>query len=188
MQKETLRLLRRIELVHDTMVSKLELMQEGVSSQLDILLARMSKQPDIIEDDVEPVPFTSLKDFQDFDKSLGQSASKRKALKNKWKRYGGRSAKDATTRILNMLMLDNVAVNYSWEGKKGKSKFKDLWCWAVMREALRENKNFGGASDYEGEQAIKSWLRHASERLYKKNRMGEADSGGHPDSPNSGGH
>ncbi|XP_064461597.1 uncharacterized protein LOC135371487 [Ornithodoros turicata] len=161
MQKETLRLLRRIELVQDTMVSKLELMQEAVSSQLDILLARLSKQPDIIEDDVEPVPFTLLKDFQDFDKSLGQSASKRKALKNKWK---------------------------SWEGKKGKSKFKDLWCWAVMREAFSENKNFGGASDYEGEQAIKSWLRHASERLYKKNRMGEADSGGDPDSPNSGGH
>lgn len=50
-----------------------------------------------------------------------------------WGKYGGSSGPDMTRRILVGLLSDDIAVQYSFKGGKGKRKFNELACWEIIK-------------------------------------------------------
>lgn len=84
-----------------------------------------------------------------------------------WGKYGGSSGPDLTKRILVGLLSDDVAVQYSFKGGKGKRKFNELACWEIIKETVKAQGKLSGATDYDVEQTVKSWLAHSKERLDK---------------------
>ncbi|KAL1486067.1 hypothetical protein MTO96_047118, partial [Rhipicephalus appendiculatus] len=78
---------------------------------------------------------------------------------------GGKDANCATKRILGYCLSDKLAAQFSWLGRKGKHSFSALnIAKAVACAASKAPK--GSAADIE--EAVKSWLRHAPERLLSK--------------------
>ncbi|CAN7937869.1 unnamed protein product, partial [Ixodes hexagonus] len=123
-------------------------------------------------------PFDDLEMFLDFDASVANSEERKKQLMLSWAKCGGSSGPDIrcllgpargnmTRRILLSLLSDVVAVNYSLVGGKGKLKFCEPACWKAMKHTVKAKKDLINATDYNVEQAVKSWLAHAKERLEK---------------------
>ncbi|KAM7291912.1 BEN domain-containing protein 5-like [Ixodes scapularis] len=112
-------------------------------------------------------PFNELATFLDFDASVASSEEKKKRLMVSWGKYGGSSGPDMTRRILVGLLSDDIAVQYSFKGGKGKRKFNELACWEIIKETVKAQGKLSGATDYDVEQTVKSWLAHSKERLDK---------------------
>ncbi|XP_040064220.1 uncharacterized protein LOC115329471 [Ixodes scapularis] len=158
MQKELFRLLHMVKAK-----------QEEQSQQLDFIVAKLSQNAQYVEDSSDDIildTFNMVEDFLSFDNSL-ESEEMKKKLKMHWKGCDGKSIYDALQRVLHKLMSDEVAVEFSFQGGKGKRKFCNLRSWTVLLECLLANKGLG-ATEYKVEKALKSWLAHAKERMEKR--------------------
>ncbi|XP_065309830.2 uncharacterized protein [Dermacentor albipictus] len=108
-------------------------------------------------------PLSSLEELQEFDDKL--DAGKFKILVHELTQLGGKDAYWATKRILSYCITDEVAAQFSWMGRKGKLSFSALKIAKAIADAARKAPN-ATAADVEA--SIKSWLRHAPERLATK--------------------
>ncbi|KAL1474567.1 hypothetical protein MTO96_037870 [Rhipicephalus appendiculatus] len=108
-------------------------------------------------------PFNSLQELFDFDAKLTRETTT--TLVREFMQLGGKDANCATKRILGYCLSDKLAAQFSWLGRKGKHSFSALnIAKAVACAASKAPK--GSAADIE--EAVKSWLRHAPERLLSK--------------------
>ncbi|KAG5891539.1 hypothetical protein JTB14_028557 [Gonioctena quinquepunctata] len=78
---------------------------------------------------------------------------------------------DCVKRIHSRILPDEIAFEYNWHGLKGKKSFRDSFLAKAIIEAIMRNKHVV-TSEKNIEEAIKSWLRHAKDRLL---RRGPAD-------------
>ncbi|KAG5860684.1 hypothetical protein JTB14_034033 [Gonioctena quinquepunctata] len=78
---------------------------------------------------------------------------------------------DCVKRIHSKILTEEIAFEYKWHGLKGNKSFKDSLLAKATIEAIMINKHIV-ASEKNIEEAIKSWLRHAKDRLL---RRGPAD-------------
>ncbi|XP_065306228.2 uncharacterized protein [Dermacentor albipictus] len=108
-------------------------------------------------------PLSSLEELQEFDDKL--DAGKFKILVHELTQLGGKDAYCATKRILSYCITDEVAAQFSWMGRKGKLSFSALKIAKAIADAARKAPN-ATAADVEA--SIKSWLRHAPERVATK--------------------
>ncbi|XP_037518500.2 uncharacterized protein LOC119395592 isoform X2 [Rhipicephalus sanguineus] len=118
-------------------------------------------------------PLSSLEELQEFDDKL--DAGKFKILVHELAQLGGKDAYWATKRILSYCITDEVAAQFSWRGRKGKLSFSALKIAKAITDAARKAPN-ATAADVEA--SIKSWLRHAPERLatrFQKSKQGQLE-------------
>ncbi|KAH6933070.1 hypothetical protein HPB50_011832 [Hyalomma asiaticum] len=108
-------------------------------------------------------PFSSLEELLAFDEKLDKEASN--TLVNEFVQLGGSDGNWATKRILAYCMTDEVAAQFSWMGRKGKRSFSALKIAKVVKVAASKAPN---STPVIIEAAVKSWLRHAPERLVSK--------------------
>ncbi|CAN7976053.1 unnamed protein product [Ixodes persulcatus] len=123
MQKELFRLLHMVKAK-----------QEEQSQQLDFIVAKLSQNAQYVEDSSDDIildTFNTVEDFLSFDNLL-ESEEMKKKLKMHWKGCDGKSIYDALQRVLHKLMSDEVAVEFSFQGGKGKRKFCNLRSWTVL--------------------------------------------------------
>ncbi|CAN8028522.1 unnamed protein product, partial [Ixodes persulcatus] len=117
------------------------------------------------EEDVLKKSFADLEAFLEFDSSLSSDERKRTLLLHTFTGLGGRSMGSATRNILEVLLSQKVAVNFSWLGQKGKGKFRDLNVADIIYRAVKATVESANKADVET--IIKVWLRHAGEKLKK---------------------
>ncbi|XP_049512095.1 uncharacterized protein LOC125947481 [Dermacentor silvarum] len=108
-------------------------------------------------------PFNCLQELLDFDAKLTRETTS--TLVREFMQLGGKDANWATKRILGYCLTDELAAQFSWLGRKGKHSFSALNIAKAVADAARKAPK-GTAADVE--EAIKSWLRHAPERLLAK--------------------
>ncbi|KAG5896012.1 hypothetical protein JTB14_007577 [Gonioctena quinquepunctata] len=83
-------------------------------------------------------------------------------------------------RIYSRIIKNEIACEYNWHGLKGKKALREsllakgtvertffIITEYLISEAIMKNKLFG-TSEKSIKSAIKSWLRHARERMAKK--------------------
>ncbi|XP_040061776.1 uncharacterized protein LOC115326005 [Ixodes scapularis] len=115
-------------------------------------------------------PFNKLDDLFAFDKTLVNE--KAAMLVQEFRELGGKTASKATKSMLAHLLGDQLAAQFSWVGRKGKQNFSSLRTATAIVAAGRQLP--GGKDAIE--EAIKSWLRHAPERMAgKKENRREVD-------------
>ncbi|XP_064460138.1 uncharacterized protein LOC135370340 [Ornithodoros turicata] len=81
---------------------------------------------------------------------------------------GGSEVRQSMRKILEYLLTDYVAAEFSWLGQKGKRKFWQLKPPQLIIRAVRKNIRLSAATRYEVESVIKTWLRNAKERCTSK--------------------
>ncbi|CAN7983122.1 unnamed protein product [Ixodes hexagonus] len=117
------------------------------------------------EEDALKQPFEDLKAFLKFDSDLSSDEKKRTLLLHQFTGLGGTSMGSATRNILEVLLSQKVAVNFSWIGQKGKRKFCELNVADIIYRAVKANVECANKTDVQT--VIKVWLRHAGEKLKK---------------------
>ncbi|XP_064465471.1 uncharacterized protein LOC135377055 isoform X2 [Ornithodoros turicata] len=153
-QREILRILHIIRLT-----------VEHHTKQLESIAQRSA-----VEEEETPVlvkPCTSPDELVEFDNVLAASSDARSKLKRLLQSLGGTNAKDAARRMMSTLMTDAVAAQFTWEGKNDKQRLCDLNCTNIILSCFtgHTKHNRAQGTKREAEEAIRSWLRHASERL-----------------------
>ncbi|XP_035711634.1 uncharacterized protein LOC118437003 [Folsomia candida] len=82
---------------------------------------------------------------------------------------GGRKTPDSTYRVMAELMTNEIAAQFSYEGKKGKLSFCDFpLIKASVLAAVR--RNVGDAKGNDIEDGIKYWLKKGPERLKREKK------------------
>ncbi|XP_064462337.1 uncharacterized protein LOC135372802 isoform X3 [Ornithodoros turicata] len=157
-ENEVLRLLHAIKIA-----------QEDQTSQLNTVTSALERQTvQAALDEYNALePYEELDQFLAIDRSLKDEKEMKKLL-TMLQQYGGTNTKDATLRLLRALMTDDVATAFSWKGGKGKIKFCDLLCCDAVFRCIKSNRLLKNTTDSEIECHIKSWLRHAKERIDRK--------------------
>lgn len=142
---------------------------EQQGRQLDAIICKLNsshQNPSRDEDeDVLTQPFQDIEDFEKFDAGLGTNGRMKTSLVHQLAGLGGSAAAPATRRILEAIMGQKVAVQYSWLGQKGKKKFSVLNVAGLIIRAVKQN--FDDAKQADVENVIKTWLRHSGEKLKK---------------------
>ncbi|XP_075535222.1 uncharacterized protein LOC142570770 [Dermacentor variabilis] len=87
---------------------------------------------------------------------------------------GGTNVSLSARRILEALMTQEVAVQYSWLGQKGK-KFLSLTTCDFIYKSVK--CTFETVKRSEVEDVVKTWLRHAGDKLRKNNKQSEKVTG-----------
>ncbi|XP_064472633.1 uncharacterized protein LOC135387302 [Ornithodoros turicata] len=115
-------------------------------------------------------PTDSLSDFLEFDKELRVGKQKQVQVRTFLGKFGGRDTADQVARMLSRVLTDNLATEFSWCGARGKQAFKDLAFVDILCESVTSSsaKHKENATFRDVEEAVKSWLRHAKERMDRK--------------------
>ncbi|XP_049522621.1 uncharacterized protein LOC119449129 [Dermacentor silvarum] len=150
-------------------LSELEYVTMQLASHSTILARieqRMSNVATPIDEPVEPqdmpaYPVQTNDDLERLEASL-ENKSIFPALVKKLGQIGGSDVATTTKRILKRLIIDEVAVLYSYTGRKGKKWAEKLSTFTLFPTAVRTTRN---ATDDEISRVIGDWLRFANARL-----------------------
>ncbi|KMQ89708.1 hypothetical protein RF55_10634, partial [Lasius niger] len=100
-------------------VERLENILNGFEERIQFRNNEIDEECDI------QFPLVSLQDLTNFEEQLQESQFKNKVL-NTLKLVGGSTMHIMTNNILKKIMVNTLALNFSWAGMKGKLIFKDL--------------------------------------------------------------
>ncbi|XP_067207178.1 uncharacterized protein [Linepithema humile] len=89
----------------------------------------------------------------------------RNNLINKLSTIGGKNLKQLILNIIKRIFTIIIAKEYSWYGKKNNKSFSDLKLCSVVISAVQ--LKYPQATEHEISEPIKSWLRHANEKIKK---------------------
>ncbi|KAM7300543.1 uncharacterized protein ISCGN_016155 [Ixodes scapularis] len=149
---------------------------EQHSMQLDTILGILNSSGamNVPNDEILEEPFDNVDDFLVFDKKLKTCKATKESLVNQLAAVGGSSVGNNTRGVLEQLMTQKVAVKFSWLGQREKMKFKDLEYPDVIYRAVKKNKRLE-TDKAEVWEVIKTWLKHAAEKLKKEQRKLQPD-------------
>ncbi|XP_040068730.2 uncharacterized protein LOC115321253 [Ixodes scapularis] len=144
--------------------------------QLDTILGILNSSGamNVPNDEILEEPFDNVDDFLVFDKKLKTCKATKESLVNQLAAVGGSSVGNNTRGVLEQLMTQKVAVKFSWLGQREKMKFKDLEYPDVIYRAVKKNKRLE-TDKAEVWEVIKTWLKHAAEKLKKEQRKLQPD-------------
>ncbi|XP_037554786.2 uncharacterized protein LOC119431373 [Dermacentor silvarum] len=120
-------------------------------------------------------PFENVEAFEEFDAEISANETMRTRLMQQFRGLGGSSIGPATRRILGILLSQEVAVQYSWLGMKGKKDFSALQVADTITRAVMQN--FSTSKRRDVENVIKGWLRHSGEKLRKQQAKADTPEG-----------
>ncbi|XP_042144175.1 uncharacterized protein LOC120840882 [Ixodes scapularis] len=151
----------------------IRLMLDNLTALMGTVLEALNKHTEEDDDDDCPFqePHASYDSFMEFECQLQASEAMRKKLVHWFAGLGGKTVGATTRRLLEALMTQNVAVNFSWKGQKGKAKFQQLQCVELIYQAVKRNPRIT-TTRHDIEEVIKTWLRHAAEKLRKLEESG----------------
>ncbi|KAM0734810.1 hypothetical protein ACS0PU_011629 [Formica fusca] len=112
-------------------------------------------------------PLVSLQDLNNFEEQLQESQFKNTVV-NTLKLVGGSTMHIMTTNILKKIMVNTVAVKFSWAGMKGKLIFKDLIIAKIIMHAVRSHPQYSQTTDAEFAESISKWLAQAPLRTQRE--------------------
>ncbi|XP_064463346.1 uncharacterized protein LOC135374291 isoform X2 [Ornithodoros turicata] len=160
--KQVLRLLQIIRL---TQQEHGEVLQELTRQRLNYDVSGSSP--------LVPFPFPSSEALEEFNSSLNEDLETQ--LVQELAQLGGNDVRSTTRKILEYLLTDSAASEFSWLGQKGKKKFGLLKLPQIIVRGVRANRKHSAATKDDVESTIKSWLRHAKDRLNSKAAAGRTD-------------
>ncbi|KAL1446263.1 hypothetical protein MTO96_044634, partial [Rhipicephalus appendiculatus] len=102
------------------------------STVLDTISARLCSGIVEIQEELLKEQFSNVKEFEKFNENLSKSTQLRSTLIKELSSLGGYNASSATRRFLEAIMTQEVAVHYSWLGRKGKRAFSTLPICDIM--------------------------------------------------------
>ncbi|XP_077512760.1 uncharacterized protein LOC144123921 [Amblyomma americanum] len=120
-------------------------------------------------------PFTSVDDLLKFNEKLDKENFA--LLVRELVQLGGKNSNVAAKRMLAYVLSDQLATKFSWVGRKNKLNFSALKMSNAIIAAAAE---FLQGSMANIEDSIKSWLRHAPERLFGSQRRKKSASSADP--------
>ncbi|XP_077536344.1 uncharacterized protein LOC144148703 isoform X2 [Haemaphysalis longicornis] len=139
---------------------------EHQGTQLDAIVAKLSCGALEAREDLLEGPISDIEEFEKFNQDLSQSINMKAKVMQELSGVGGSNTSTATRRILEALLTQEVAVQYSWLGQKGKKKFASLPVCQLIYKAVK--RMISSENNKSIEDIIKTWLRHAGEKLHKR--------------------
>ncbi|XP_054270685.1 uncharacterized protein LOC128991639 [Macrosteles quadrilineatus] len=113
-------------------------------------------------------PINTLEDFIELDESLKDDETKN-LMSEFCTRVGGSSVEDSVRRILVRTITNEVAISFSWEGRKGKRPLSNLAIIKVLQKVVAaSHPHTFTIKTFEGR--VKEWFRQAGTRIFNKNK------------------
>lgn len=109
------------------------------------------------------LPIGKENDLKDVEVFLKENESNFKILVNFLGCIGGNNLKTKIHKILRHLLTNQLASQFSYFGKRGKAPFSELCLNKAIIESLQSK--IEGASITEIEDTIKTWMKHAPDRM-----------------------
>ncbi|KAL1492508.1 hypothetical protein ABEB36_010752 [Hypothenemus hampei] len=135
---------------------------ENLDARLKSIESELSHKRDVIvsenEDEAITLPLESVQQLEEFEATLQDKKTFKKMIQ-RFKFCEGRKITRLTNLILNKLISDELASEFSWHGKKGKKIFKE-------NKAVKAN--CASCTDTEIEIAVGHWLAQASTRINRR--------------------
>ena len=110
------------------------------------------------------MPLDSLDDLETLEALFKADPNKIKQMTGYLRLIDGKSASDATRRILASVFGSELAVLLNYAGRGSKIGIKDMAITDIIYGAVRGNKVFQNATRVEVDNTIKLWLRNAADR------------------------
>uniref|UniRef100_A0A6P7H0S6 Uncharacterized protein LOC114343030 n=1 Tax=Diabrotica virgifera virgifera TaxID=50390 RepID=A0A6P7H0S6_DIAVI len=156
-------------------LSQINLKLDSLLDKVGTLInsSRVQKSADITNFDVkvkelyEKIPVETENQLTELEVWLNEENNYRIMI-SELERIGGRSMGQCIRKILYRIMLDEVALLFSWDGAKQKKAFKHLKLSKAILDAVKVQYN--SAKDTEIIETIKYWLVKAKERISHKLR------------------
>ncbi|KAK4885831.1 hypothetical protein RN001_002102 [Aquatica leii] len=140
--------------------------QRQVMRQFHIINARMENQE--VEKIMNIFPIRNLNDINKTEEIL-KNPQQMNIIAKELSRLGGGTVKEITKRIMFSIINNETAQLYSWEGQKGKQKFKDLLLGKLIIKAVRLNEKTKEASEADIIKPLREWLVRAKFRRVQSN-------------------
>lgn len=148
--------LNRILYKLDTIENKFEILQEKVQYR---------NQSYIIQNNNIQFPICTLPELTLFEEQLQDMRFKEDVL-NIFQLVGGNSAHSMIRNIFKKAITDNLAIHFSWTGKRNKQCFKDLGLPKVIIQAVR--MLYKEITENEFAEYASKWLAHAPIRILRQ--------------------
>uniref|UniRef100_A0A1Y1NDB3 DUF4806 domain-containing protein n=1 Tax=Photinus pyralis TaxID=7054 RepID=A0A1Y1NDB3_PHOPY len=160
-----------------TVVDKLIALVARVKEQNDEILSWIAKQDNKNTNNISSfgmpeipfsLPLQTQQELLEFNSYLINNGEKYTALGSYLTTLGGDTITSKTNRILKNLISDSVASQFNFYGQRStKQAFSTLLVKSLIVDAVK--KSISNATDKAIEDTIKTWLKHAQERLKKEN-------------------
>ncbi|XP_074040027.1 uncharacterized protein isoform X2 [Leptinotarsa decemlineata] len=138
-----------------------------IGSLQELLMERREKES-VTNEPLYEFPIDTIENFEKF-LEIKENYEKFVAYLGK---IGGTSEYEFIKRIYSRVVINEVAREFNWHGLKGKREIRNTLMAKASIEATMCNPKFD-TSEKNIELAIKSWLRHAKDRLAKKKTQQE---------------
>ncbi|CAG7718273.1 unnamed protein product [Allacma fusca] len=157
-------------MVEEMMVMKSMLAE--LSNKMDIVA-----QPNIFEtnelefEDEEYKTCTSVQDLEIVSQKCAEDKDYRKKLIRHLSGVGGTKCSKVLNLMMSELMIDAVAVKYSYKGQRDKLKFEDLHFAPIFKACLKQNPfTQKERIHFNVEEGIGNWLKRANSRISGKGK------------------
>ncbi|KAK4885947.1 hypothetical protein RN001_002218 [Aquatica leii] len=141
---------------------------DGVTSALTQLITENGEFQRQVEKIMNIFPIRNLNDINKTEEIL-KNPQQMNIIAKELSRLGGGTVKEITKRIMFRIINNETAQLYSWEGQKGKQKFKDLLLGKLIIKAVRLNEKTKEASEADIIKPLREWLVRAKFRRVQSN-------------------
>ncbi|KAG5878876.1 hypothetical protein JTB14_027809 [Gonioctena quinquepunctata] len=156
--KELALISRKLDVIHKTTRVILHIRSRIHEPVIDINLPNTS--PHCME-----LPIKNLEELEKWEKCLQEIPENSLILANQLGMLGGNTCKDITRKILEKVLSNEVGQLFSWDGAKGKQKFKTQKLATTIIRAVRMNSITETVPESEIIDAIRRWLVRSKERI-----------------------
>ncbi|XP_036146919.1 uncharacterized protein LOC118646991 [Monomorium pharaonis] len=165
-EKRVIRDLTKVKLDIQEIRDVIITMQQDILHQEDIFKRKTkdTKQGEEMENILPAFPLKTLQDWNELATLLSNNKVAREQLETMFSNRGGKNGGDLIRRILGTVFSPQLAVQFSWQGRKNNEKVEGS---VVARTIFVATKHKFKIDDREIELGIINWFRRASERIPK---------------------
>ncbi|CAH0558945.1 unnamed protein product [Brassicogethes aeneus] len=124
-------------------------------------------EPDDFREICELFPIDSPEKLQVIEESL-EDANLRTKLAKRFSMVGGEAPKEVTRSVLYLMVTNKLAAQYSFDGGRGKLKFKNLKLFQLLLDSVRANTKTKEATTADILKELRQWLAQAPFRKNEK--------------------
>ncbi|KAF5289374.1 hypothetical protein FQR65_LT11885 [Abscondita terminalis] len=164
-QRQVMRQLHIINARIKELMENQELLMKSDRNNETPALYELSEQ---LQEVMNMFPIQNLHDLNKMEDIL-KNPQQMNLIAKELSRLGGGTVKEITKRIMFSILNNKTAQFYSWEGQKGKQKFKDLQLGKLIIKAVRFNEKTKEASEADIIKPLREWLVRAKFRQVQTN-------------------
>lgn len=116
-------------------------------------------------------PLESIANLQTLEEYLNSQEDSSNDLASYFSTLGGNGIPAQVNRILRMVMSDFLATHYNFAGQRNKQAFGNTKLVNVIIRAIQIKSP--STTTVVIENAVKTWLKHAKQRMEKKHKQGQ---------------